>query len=84
MSNNTLIPLWKQLGYSSQAEYIQALNSKKASTSAVGVSPKLPSLNNYASAMNPSIGKIPSFDNSATRTLTFYNGKWYSSSEVGR
>lgn len=67
MSNNTLIPLWKQLGYSSQAEYIQALNSKKASTSAVGVSPKLPSLNNYASAMNPSIGKIPSFDNSAIR-----------------
>lgn len=67
MSNNTLIPLWKQLGYSSQAEYIQALNSKKAPTSAVGISPKLPSLNNYASAMNPSIGKIPSFDNSAIR-----------------
>ena len=67
MSNNTLIPLWKQLGYSSQAEYIQALNSQKAPTSAVGVSPKLPSLNNYASAMNPSIGKIPSFDNSAIR-----------------
>lgn len=67
MSNNTLIPLWKQLGYSSQAEYIQALNSKKAPASAVGVSPKLPSLNNYASAMNPSIGKIPSFDNSAIR-----------------
>lgn len=67
MSNNTLIPLWKQLGYSSQAEYIQALNSKKAPTSEVGISPKLPSLNNYASAMNPSIGKIPSFDNSAIR-----------------
>ena len=67
MSNNTLIPLWKQLGYSSQAEYIQALNSKKASASAVGVSPKLPLLNNYASAMNPSIGKMPSFDKSAIR-----------------
>lgn len=74
MSNNTLIPLWKQLGYSSQAEYIQAMNSKKTPISTVGASPKLPSLNNYAPVINPSVGgglgvspKVPSLDTSAIR-----------------
>ncbi|MCX4257952.1 MAG: hypothetical protein OSJ54_13635, partial [Oscillospiraceae bacterium] len=50
------------------------MNSKKTPISTVGASPKLPSLNNYAPVINPSVGgglgvspKVPSLDTSAIR-----------------